>query len=300
MSLRSRYPRLVAFILLAVLTVCGAWLLLSGDWRAALGQWRGRLPIVAAVLGLRIMDLALDGLIWWWLLRSLGIRLRGLSVPLVYLAGYAGLLLPAQLGRFVRSDAIVRLGAGPFLEAAKAEAVLVFLSGVSAVALLAAAVAYAVSPVLAPVALAAVAAAFLFFAEGLFRLLSKTPIRLPAGYWWHGKTFLMVLLCMLGWTLAGVQLFLIAKDLPGGITLWQALIVAPSNLVLGSSTGLPGGIGAVEGLLGASLSFLQVSSSDLPLAVAVFRLLTFWIWIPAGWLALLWVNRLAAGNPGRE
>ena len=57
------------------------------------------------------------------------------------------------------------------------------------------------------------------------------------------------------------------------------------------STGLPGGIGATEGILGASLSFRQVPVEHLAVAVAAFRMITFWIWIPVGWLALLALRR---------
>jgi len=54
---------------------------------------------------------------------------------------------------------------------------------------------------------------------------------------------------------------------------------------------LPGGIGATEGILGASLRLRSVPMEHLAIAIAAFRLITFWIWIPLGWLALAVVNR---------
>jgi uncharacterized membrane protein YbhN (UPF0104 family) len=61
--------------------------------------------------------------------------------------------------------------------------------------------------------------------------------------------------------------------------------------VLGVSTGLPGGIGATEGIIGTALSLRNVPMEHLAIAIAAFRLITFWMWIPIGWLALAIVNR---------
>jgi uncharacterized membrane protein YbhN (UPF0104 family) len=54
---------------------------------------------------------------------------------------------------------------------------------------------------------------------------------------------------------------------------------------------LPGGIGVTEGILGASLRFRSVPVEHLAIVVAAFRLFTFWIWIPIGWLALFALKR---------
>ena len=45
-------------------------------------------------------------------------------------------------------------------------------------------------------------------------------------------------------------------------------------------------IGATEGLLGASLKVRSVPVEHLAIAVAAFRLVTFWMWIPVGWIAI--------------
>ena len=50
-------------------------------------------------------------------------------------------------------------------------------------------------------------------------------------------------------------------------------------------------VGATEGILGAFLSFSKVPPDHLALVVAAFRVVTFWIWIPLGWLALAVTRR---------
>jgi len=70
--------------------------------------------------------------------------------------------------------------------------------------------------------------------------------------------------------------------------------VAPGSAVLGVSTGLPGGLGATEGIIGASLRLRSVPMEHLAIAIAAFRLITFWMWIPIGWAALAVVNRRIA------
>jgi len=96
---------------------------------------------------------------------------------------------------------------------------------------------------------------------------------------------------MAGWVAHGLALFVVVAGLPGAMTLWDALFFAPGAAVLGTGTGLPGGIGATEGLLGASLRFRAVPVEHLAIVVAAFRLITFWAWIPIGWLALLVLRR---------
>jgi uncharacterized membrane protein YbhN (UPF0104 family) len=101
----------------------------------------------------------------------------------------------------------------------------------------------------------------------------------------------IILINMAGWIAHGVALHTVVFDLPGDMTLWDSLFFAPGSAVLGVATGLPGGIGATEGLLGASLRFREIPIEYLALAIAAFRLITFWVWIPIGWLALGIINR---------
>jgi uncharacterized membrane protein YbhN (UPF0104 family) len=121
--------------------------------------------------------------------------------------------------------------------------------------------------------------------------LAHTHLTIEKGFWWTRSTIAIILVNLTGWIAHGLALFVVVAGLPGAMTLWDALIFAPGSAVLGTSTGLPGGIGATEGILGASLRFRSVPVEHLALAVAAFRLITFWIWIPIGWLTLLALKR---------
>jgi hypothetical protein len=44
------------------------------------------------------------------------------------------------------------------------------------------------------------------------------------------------------------------------------------------------------------MRLMHIPSEHLVLAVGAFRLITFWIWIPIGWLALGAVRRMASGR----
>ena len=103
----------------------------------------------------------------------------------------------------------------------------------------------------------------------------------------------IVLIQMSGWLVHGFALYVLIAQLPGEITLWDPLFYAATSSVLGVGSGLPGGVGATEGLLGAALGMMKIPAEHLAFAVGGFRLATFWIWIPIGWLALGYVQRVA-------
>jgi hypothetical protein len=172
-------------------------------------------------------------------------------------------------------------------ECLKAETVLFVLDGVSVLALLAGLVAYRFNPWFAVPAAAAVVAVLVYPGDRIADRLAHTHFRFDPRFWWSWPTLGVVLVQMAGWMAHGVALFVVVRNLPGAMSLWDALFFAPGSAVLGSGTGLPGGIGATEGLLGASLRFREVPTEHLAIAVTAFRLMTFWIWIPIGWLALV-------------
>jgi glycosyltransferase 2 family protein len=60
---------------------------------------------------------------------------------------------------------------------------------------------------------------------------------------------------------------------------------------LGSIIPTPGGLGAVEAVLTAGLTAAGVPGGDAVSAVLLFRLLTFWLPVPAGWAALNYLER---------
>ena len=87
---------------------------------------------------------------------------------------------------------------------------------------------------------------------------------------------------------------MLVSHLPGNFTLWDALFIAPASSVIGLGTGMPGGIGATEGLLGTALQFNQVPPEHFAMVVGAFRVVTFWIRLPIGWIALTFARRSTA------
>lgn len=273
--------------MLVLVTAVGVHEFATGDWSDVIAYWRDHLAIIPLLVAFAILDVVLEGVAWMWSYARLRIRSFDVRGGMVYLAGRAGLLMPAQLGRLIRPDAMVRLGRAPMLECLKAETVLFVLDGVSVLALLAGLLAYRYNPWLSVPTAAAVMAVLVYPGDRIADRLAHTHFRFEPHFWRSWPTIGVVLVQMAGWIAHGVALFVVVRNLPGAMSLWDSLFFAPGSAVVGTGTGLPGGIGATEGLLGASLRFREVPAEHLAIAVAAFRLITFWIWIPIGWFTLL-------------
>ena len=70
-----------------------------------------------------------------------------------------------------------------------------------------------------------------------------------------------------------------------------AAIVYLAGNAVGSAAPIPGGLGAVEAVLSAGLTAIGVPAHQAIPAVLVFRTATFWLPIPAGWIAYLTLRR---------
>jgi len=60
---------------------------------------------------------------------------------------------------------------------------------------------------------------------------------------------------------------------------------------VGSATPTPGGIGGVEAVMSAGLTAIGIPAHQAIPAVLIFRLATFWLPIPAGWVSYLMLQR---------
>ena len=283
--------RPAALVILLVVTGVGAYKFATGDWTDVIEYWGNHLSVIPLLIGFAILDVILESMAWMWSYGRLKIRAFDKDAAMIYLAGRAGLLMPAQLGRLIRPDAMVRLGRASMTDCLKAEAVMFVLDGVSVLALLAGLLVFKVYPWLAVPAVLVLVVIMVFPGDKLAELLAHTRLHFPARFWWSWPTMGIVAIQMAGWVAHGFALFVVVAELPGAMTLWDSLFFAPGAAVLGTGAGLPGGIGATEGLLGASLRFRSVPVEHLAIAVAAFRLITFWAWIPIGWLALWAVKR---------
>jgi uncharacterized membrane protein YbhN (UPF0104 family) len=294
------FARWAAFLLLAVFTAYGIYQFAVGDWTMVISFWRDNLEIVPLLIGFSILDVALEGVAWMWVYHRFGIKAFDRGGSATFVAGRAGLLLPAQLGRLIRPDAMTKLQRGALADCLKAEAVVFVLDAVAVIALLAALFVYRLYPLAAGVAALTIIVVSVFLGNTIAGFLTHTRMNMPARFWWAWPTFFVIGLDMAGWIAHGLALHVVVSGMPGDMTLWDSLFVGPGSAVLGVSTGLPGGIGATEGIIGASLRLRSVPTEYLAIGIAAFRLITFWMWIPIGWLALAVVNRRLSRPVGTE
>jgi uncharacterized membrane protein YbhN (UPF0104 family)/tRNA A-37 threonylcarbamoyl transferase component Bud32 len=77
----------------------------------------------------------------------------------------------------------------------------------------------------------------------------------------------------------------------GGVPIAQVAVVYLAGAAIGSVAPTPGGLGAVEVALSTGLAAAGMASSAAISAVLLFRLATFWLPVPVGWLAFHWLQR---------
>jgi glycosyltransferase 2 family protein len=80
----------------------------------------------------------------------------------------------------------------------------------------------------------------------------------------------------------------------GSVAFASIAVVYLTGSALGSIIPTPGGIGAVEAALTAGLVATGLHGTEAASAVLLFRLLTFWLPVPAGWVALNYLERQQA------
>lgn len=85
----------------------------------------------------------------------------------------------------------------------------------------------------------------------------------------------------------GVTLLAFGESMP----ITQLAIVYLAGNAAGAAIPSPGGIGTVEIALTTGLRAAGVAYGAALSVVLVFRLVTFWIRIPLGWLALRWLQK---------
>ncbi len=289
-----RRARWLGYVILAVVTLYGIREFSQGDWQTIASYWANELPWVPLIVAFFVLDLLFEGIAWVWVYERFGIRaLDRLGVG-VYLSGNAGLLMPAQLGRLIRPDTMVRVGRARMSTCLKAEGAVFVLDSLSVLALLAGLVAWKVHPALGLAAGFGTVAVVLYLGHHVADRLVGTKLHVPHRFWWSKSSFAIVAIEMTGWVMHGIAFYVLVADLPGVLTVWDALFYAPGSAVLGVVTGLPGGVGVTEGLLGTALRFNEVPAEHLALVVGAFRIITFWLRLPIGWLALARVKRTAA------
>jgi glycosyltransferase 2 family protein len=114
----------------------------------------------------------------------------------------------------------------------------------------------------------------------LLEAISK-PIRL---LWGVGANLLLTL----GYLVAFLAALLALGAHPA---ILPAAVVYLAGNAVGSAAPTPGGLGAVEAVLTAGLTAIGIPAHEAIPAVLVFRVATFWLPIPAGWVAFVMLQR---------
>lgn len=299
MAFIKKHIRLVAFLLLIGVTGYQIYSFLSDDdWSGALGKWAGRGGVLAFAAVLVFFDIVLDYLGWLWVYARFKVRAWDRVGIAAYLSAHAALFLPMQLGRLVRPDALARLGRATLQTGIQAEAVTFYLDLVAVGVVLAGSACWLYYPLLVPLVILLVSAGGAFVADRAAVLISGTSLALPPSFWWRWETFCIIQLRALTWVLHGLVLYVLIRDLPGKIGALPVVFSTVLSTVAASGTGLPGGIGAIEGFLGELMRRMEVPAAHTTVATNVFRLMTFWVLLPIGWVCLTYVNRVVARTTG--
>lgn len=284
--------RTVFLFLIAGITCYGVYVFFSSDWKEVTVYWWNRKELLLVCFLLSACDVTTDGIIWTNVLRQHNIRLgvhRGL---LLFLSGYAAYLMPVQLGRFFRATELSRIYGVPMKTSITTEITLLCFIVASNISIFFSALIsrwFLPAGLLLPFVMIPV---MLMVAQGVYNWIPRLLLDIPTGYWIKPFTMFLCLLSSLGWIINGILLFLFFRDITEGLHLYQTIMVATANLFVGASSGLPGGMGITETFIGSALYWLSAPPEHLVIAVVAFRIATFWVWIPIGWIALVLNGRV--------
>ena len=84
------------------------------------------------------------------------------------------------------------------------------------------------------------------------------------------------------------------RALGGSVPIASVAVVYLTGSAIGSLVPTPGGLGAIEAALSAGLTAAGMPGAAAVSAVLLYRLLTFWLPVPIGWLALKYLERRQA------
>jgi uncharacterized protein (TIRG00374 family) len=308
-------PRLSTTLLYGALALMLGWCAYA--LRADLAQmsfepvFEHKYAVLVATL-LSLFNYLLRIVRWWIYMARLGFPLRFGYTALTYVAGFAFTLSPGKAGEMARAGYYRNLGV-PITATGAAFVAERSLDLLAMLVLAALALAFSTAHtalILQGLALVLVGLAVLAFAPwnrwhaGLVRDSDRqsawrrarnalirtaaaaqvllTPSLLAAG----------LALGLLAWGAEGVGLFVIAGMVPDhGLTWATAVGIYSVAIVAGAVSFLPGGLGGAEAVMIAMLVSAGVATSDAILITLMCRLLTWWLAVALGWLAVLVLRR---------
>ncbi len=89
-------------------------------------------------------------------------------------------------------------------------------------------------------------------------------------------------------------LFASVRAFQGSLSFAAVAVVYLAGSVVGAVVPTPGGIGAIEAAMAAGLTATGLPGSIAVSAVLLYRIATFWVPIPVGWLSLTYLQRKGA------
>ncbi|HOL18612.1 MAG TPA: lysylphosphatidylglycerol synthase domain-containing protein [Candidatus Hydrogenedens sp.] len=278
---------LSGFIILAILTIVGVYQLKSENLLEIKNTITSRWGLFLGACGLRLADWILDFMLW----RSVVVRARAKS-PFVenlwiYLSQGAGIVLPAQLGRVLRAYVLSKATKQPITKTVSIEFFYLLCVCEGAIVVILISLGFYSGFFMIPLGLCFVS---LFLFPVVLKisnyLLKKWNIFIPEELFDFHYVIILSVLCSIGWAINGIMFYLLLGGSESGLYLSQVQIIILGNILLAICSGIPGGIGIIETTLSISLHWINIQLPEIIVSIGLFRIITFWIWIPFGWLAL--------------
>ncbi len=275
------------FILLIIVTCFGVYQIREENLADIKNLIINRWGLFLFACALRLLDWMLDYYLWRCMLKKYSTNVPVIKSVWIYLTAGAGIVLPVQLGRALRGYVITKTTDVSLSKAMSLEFLFLLCVFEGAFLVTIISLGFYADTLLLPIIFSLLSLImFPFVLRVLKPLLLKFKILLNDDL--IHPLFLMTFCvgCSIGWAINGFIFYLLLGGRKSGIYLSQAEIIVLGNLLLAICSGIPGGIGIVETTMSISLHWLQVQLPEIILVIGLFRIITFWIWIPVGWLAL--------------
>lgn len=286
---------IISAVLLLAFTVYCFWGARPENFSEVLRAWHGKGHIALLAFATGVVGIWIDMFAWNCAWRSQGVRLPLRTAIPLYYSGLALQLLPLQLCRITRIALAFRSGTATLRQALTAESLSLGLDVLALLNVLLAFVlpwpykwvAFGTGLVTGPVAVL-VADRFRGLIARRFKHLTDysfaTPYSLATYY---GR--------ILDWISVSLVLYLVASVTIPDVRFETCGATALGASILGAASALPGGLGVNEAILAVGIG--QGQNAELLLerstTVFVYRLLTFWMWIPVGWWGLITFRKRA-------
>ncbi|MBF0370593.1 MAG: flippase-like domain-containing protein [Magnetococcales bacterium] len=256
-------------------------------------------------VGFAVLDVAIDFLVWWILLREVYPQAKPVASLTPFLAGFAVDLLPAKVGTFSRAwflrilwDIPMRLGVAVQSNAALIDllaATLIAILGLGSLGLWKTA---GLIGLLVSIACGVVFAVIFYpHLQGWVQRVIRPFVPAEMAFGIHElqesiKNLLQLRLVLplalvkgISWLAMGLVLYAIAQCFHQPLSVTEALFVVAGSALLGLFSMVPNGLGITEASLVGFLTYLDLPLDTAILSAFLFRIFTMWAWLLIGNLA---------------